>query len=73
MEIGDWVQWCGGSFQNLRGIVVDIRVSFNDMPEAKVIWDQNALGSYAQEKGGAWQRQHSLKVLSAMEKNDESR
>ena len=73
MKIGDWVQWCGGSFQNLRGIVVDTRVSFNDTLEAKVIWNKNALGSYAQQHGGAWQRQSSLKVLSALEQNDEDR
>ena len=52
---------------------MDTRVSFNDTLEAKVIWNQNALGSYAQTHGGAWQRQSSLKVLSALEENDENR
>jgi len=73
MKIGDLVRWSGGSHHNLQGIVVDTRISFNDTPEAKVIWDRKALGSLKQKHGGAWQRADCLKVLSALEQNDENR
>ena len=68
MKIGDLVKWMrGGSYHNLQGIVVDTRTSFDDTPEAKVIWDNKSLGSLKQRRGGAWQRADCLKVLSSME------
>jgi hypothetical protein len=70
---GDWVKWVGGSYHNLQGIVVDTRISFNDTPEAKVIWDGKGLGSLKQKSEGSWQRAACLKVLSSVEQNDENR
>jgi len=73
MKIGDLVRWTGGSYHNLQGIVVDLRISFHDTPEARVIWDSKGLGSLKQKHGGSWQRADCLKVLSSMEQNDENR
>ncbi len=71
---GDWVKWVGGSYQNLKGIVVDTRRSFPmDNGEVKVIWDGKGLGSLRQKPGGSWQRAACLKVLSSVEQNDENR
>ena len=43
---GDLVKWVGGSYQNLKGIVVDTRQSLPmDNGEVKVIWDGKGLGS----------------------------
>jgi hypothetical protein len=71
---GDWVKWVGGSYQNLKGIVVDTRQSLPmDNGEVKVIWDGKGLGSLRQKPGGSWQRAACLKVLSSVEQNDENR
>ena len=71
---GDLVKWVGGSYQNLKGIVVDTRQSLPmDNGEVKVIWDGKGLGSLRQKPGGSWQRAACLKVLSSVEQNDESR
>jgi len=70
---GDWVKWVGGSYQNLKGIVIDTRLSFHDTPEVRVIWDDNSLGSLKQRSRGSWQRASCLKVLSSMEQDDENR
>ena len=71
---GDLVKWVGGSYQNLKGIVVDTRQSLPmDNGEVKVIWDGKGLGSLRQKPGGSWQRAAFLKVLSSLEQNDENR
>ena len=75
---GDWVQWAGGSYQNLKGIVIDTREGHTDRPihqqhEVKVIWDGKGLGSLKQRSGGSWQRAACLRVLSSVEQNDENR
>ena len=75
---GDWVQWVGGSYQNLKGIVVETRdcnpSTFEQQrTEVKVIWDGKGLGSLRQKSGGSWQRAACLRVLSSMEQNDENR
>ncbi len=71
---GDLVKWVGGSYQNLKGIVVDTRQSLPmDNGEVKVIWDGKGLGSLRQKPGGSWQRAACLKVLSSVEQNDENR
>jgi len=71
---GDWVKWVGGSYQNLKGIVIDTRQSLPmDNGEVKVIWDGKGLGSLRQKPGGSWQRAACLKVLSSVEQNDENR
>ena len=73
---GDWVQWVGGSYQNLKGIVIDTRDPDNAIApprhEVKVIWDDNSLGSLKQRSRGSWQRAACLKVLSTMEQSDEN-
>ena len=71
---GDWVQWVGGSYQNLKGIVVDTRQPLPmDNGEVKVIWDGKGLGNLKQKSGGTWQRASCLRVLSSVEQNDENR
>ena len=71
---GDWVKWVGGSYQNLKGIVVDTRQSLPmDNGEVKVIWDGKGLGSLRQKPGGSWQRAACLKILSSVEQDDENR
>ncbi len=71
---GDWVKWVGGSYQNLKGIVIETRQSLPmDNGEVKVIWDGKGLGSLRQKPGGSWQRAACLKVLSSVEQNDENR
>ena len=75
---GDWVQWVGGSYQNLKGIVIDTRLvtvgsRAGERHEVKVIWDGKGLGSLKQKSGGSWQRASCLRVLSSVEQNDENR
>ena len=71
---GDLVKWVGGSYQNLKGIVVDTRQSLPmDNGEVKVIWDGKGLGSLRQKPGGSWQRAACLKILSSVEQDDENR
>ena len=71
---GDLVKWVGGSYQNLKGIVVDTRQSLPmDNGEVKVIWDGKGLGSLKQKPEGSWQRGSCLRVLSSVEQNDENR
>ncbi len=72
---GDWVQWVGGSYQNLKGIVIDTRDirDLGERREVKVIWDTKGLGSIKQKPGGSWQRGSCLRVLSSVEQNDENR
>ena len=69
---GDWVKWVGGSYQNLKGIVIDTRVSFREGREVKVIWDGKGLGSLKQKSGGSWQRGSCLRVLSSVGQDDEN-
>ena len=74
---GDWVKWVGGSYHNLKGIVIDTRDPDNAIApprhEIKVIWDAKGLGSLKQRPGGSWQRASCLEILSSVEQNDESR
>jgi hypothetical protein len=74
---GDWVKWVGGSYHNLKGIVIDTRDPDNAIApprhEVKVIWDTKGLGSIKQKSGGSWQRASCLEILSSVEQNDESR
>ena len=72
---GDWVKWVGGSYQNLKGIVIETRQvrDLGERHEVKVIWDTKGLGSLKQKPGGSWQRGSCLRVLSSVEQNDESR
>ena len=71
---GDWVKWVGGSYQNLKGIVIDTRTGTGIARlEVKVIWDDNSLGSLKQRPRGSWQRGSCLRVLSSVEQNDENR
>ena len=75
---GDWVQWVGGSYRNLQGIVIDTREGHTDRAlhhqhEVKVIWDAKGLGSLRPAAGGSWQRATCLRVLSSVEQNDENR
>jgi len=79
-HIGDWVQWVGGSYRNLQGIVIDTREdtihsspAHRESHEVKVIWDAKGLGSLRPTAGGSWQRATCLRVLSSVEQNDESR
>ena len=70
---GDWVKWVGGSYQNLKGIVIDTRTGTGIARlEVKVIWDAKGLGSLKQKSGGSWQRAACLRVLSSVEQNDEN-
>jgi hypothetical protein len=70
---GDWVKWVGGSYQNLKGIVIDTRTGTGIARlEVKVIWDAKGLGSLRQKPGGSWQRGACLRVLSSVEQNDEN-
>ena len=70
---GDWVKWVGGSYQNLKGIVIDTRTGTGIARlEVKVIWDGKGLGSLRQKPGGSWQRGACLRVLSRVEQNDEN-
>ena len=71
---GDWVKWVGGSYQNLKGIVIDTRTGTGIARlEVKVIWDGKGLGSLKQRSGGSWQRASCLEILSSVEQDDESR
>ena len=71
---GDWVKWVGGSYQKLKGIVIDTRTGTGIARlEVKVIWDAKGLGSLKQKPEGSWQRAACLRVLSSVEQNDESR
>ena len=75
---GDWVKWVGGSYQNLKGIVIDTRESDSRMQphsrhEVKVIWDGKGLGSLKQRAEGSWQRAACLEILSSVGEDDESR
>jgi hypothetical protein len=64
---GDWVQWVGGSYRNLQGIVIDTRTGTGIASlEVKVIWDGKGLGSLKQRSGGSWQRGSCLKVISSI-------
>ena len=72
---GDWVKWVGGSYQNLKGIVIDTRTEdecWGRSLVVKVIWDDNSLGSLKQRPRGSWQRGSCLRVLSSVEQNDEN-
>ena len=71
---GDWVKWVGGSYQNLKGIVIETREvrDLGERHEVKVIWDTKGLGSLKQKSGGSWQRGACLRVLSSVEQNDEN-
>ena len=74
---GDLVKWVGGSYQNLKGIVVDTREGHTDRAlhhqhEVKVIWDGKGLGSLKQKSEGSWQRASCLRILSSVEQNDEN-
>ena len=73
MEIGDLVKWIGGSYHDLQGIVVETRLIGGYGREQKVIWETHTLGSLKADPNGSWQREHNLKVISSLEKNDESR
>tara|TARA_Y100000296_G_scaffold18720_1_gene22332 strand:- start:894 stop:1145 length:252 start_codon:yes stop_codon:yes gene_type:complete len=64
---GDWVTWVGGSYQNLKGIVIDTRTGTGIARlEVKVIWDGKGLGSLKQKAGGSWQRASCLEILSSI-------
>jgi len=69
---GDWVQWVGGSYRNLQGIVIDTRPGGGGSGEVKVIWDGKGLGSLKQKSEGSWQRGSCLRVLSSVEQNDKN-
>jgi len=73
MEIGDYVKWAGGSHPRLRGIVVKTRHFGGYGREHKVIWETHTLGSLKADPDGSWQREHNLRIVSRLEKNDENR
>ena len=73
MKIGDYVRWIGGSYRNLRGIVVETRHFGGYGREQRVIWETHTLGSIKSDPNGCWQREHNLRIVSRLEKNDENR
>lgn len=73
MQVGDYVRWAGSSHHNLRGIIIDCRHFGGYGREHKVIWETHTLGSLKTDPDGTWQREHNLRIVSRLEKNDENR
>ena len=68
---GDLVQWGGGSYSGLVGIVIETRKNNLDA-EAKVVWDPTTLiGNMRTKPGGHWQKQWNLIILSTVEQHNE--
>jgi len=74
VKVGDLVQWVGGDWGDLHGIITDTRKSYPlDDGGIKVIWYKGLLGNYKQPTSGAWQKEKKLKVLSSLERDNENR